>query len=188
MIGEVAGRVKGQYEGVAEFGVWCMVWQCVAVCWVYKSSVFESMVGESMAGVHDQTPLAKNWPSVAGRETETVIIANNRKGLPLRSLHSETPTPDRDMLPAYTSNGDDMSANCLHNSCRWFTALAGYVCKRACIDMVLVHRSAYQTPSLLWRNRVSKTASTRKCLTFDVAITCKRDLYGITITKVSWYS
>lgn len=59
-VGEVAGRVKGRYGGVAELGFKCMVLQYVAECWVYKSSVFESMVGESMAGVHDQTPLAKN--------------------------------------------------------------------------------------------------------------------------------
>jgi hypothetical protein len=42
-------------------GVKCMVLQCVAVCWVYKWCIVESMVGESMAGVYDdQTPLAKN--------------------------------------------------------------------------------------------------------------------------------
>lgn len=59
-VSEVAERVKSRYGGVAEFGVRCMVLQCVAECLVYKSSVLESMVGESMAGVHDQTPLAKN--------------------------------------------------------------------------------------------------------------------------------
>ena len=61
VVGEIAGGVKVRYGGIAELGVKCMALQWVAVCWVYKWCIVESMVGESMAGVYDdQTPLAKN--------------------------------------------------------------------------------------------------------------------------------
>jgi hypothetical protein len=91
-----------------------MILRCVAVCRVYEQCIFESVAGESMASTTKRRPQKTDRASWGEAET-VIIVKNNGKGLSLRSLRSETPTPDRDMLPSCIANGIDLSANCLHN-------------------------------------------------------------------------
>lgn len=103
------------------------------------------MAGESMPYIAKRRLSQKSDRGSRG-ETETVIIvSNNAKGLPLRSLPSETPLPDRDMLPF---SEDGVSTNCLHNCCHRLTALTVEDTKRARIGLLVVHRFAYQSPNL----------------------------------------
>lgn len=103
------------------------------------------MAGESMPYIAKRRRSQKSDRASRG-ETETVIIvSNNGKGLPLRSLPSETPLPDRDMLPFCE---DNVSINCLHNFCHRLTALTAKDASRAGMGLLFVHRFAYQSPNL----------------------------------------